>query len=162
MFEEFYQINGCTGIALQISRNGACRISACSVSRKKDQLEISRKLTEFHDIKQLPEYVAAKSIIALNLNGKGVLHKKTAKFETLTPEIFRGLLPDSDMADFYVQHFTSGSYSYVSLIRKTEADKWTGGLEKLGMQVVMLSLGPFPVSTIIKQLNVYGGDLLFD
>jgi Tfp pilus assembly protein PilN len=162
MLEEFYQIHACTGIALQISRSGETRVTACSVNRKKDKLEISKKLTGLFDIKQLPEYLPATAIISLNLNGKGILHKKTAMLETLTPEFFRGLLPNSEIDDFYVQHFTSGPHSYVSMIRKTEAEKWIGGLKELGMQVVMLSLGPFPVSTIIKQLNVYGGDFLFD
>jgi len=162
MLEEYYQIAACSGVALQISRKGDTRVTACSVSRKKDKLEIVKKVTGLYNIKQLPEYLSAKSVISLNLNGKGVLHKKTEKFETLTPDIFRGLLPDSTMADFYVQHFTSGAYSYVSMVRKTEADRWIAEVNQLGLQVAMLSLGPFPVNTIIKQLNIYEGDLVFD
>ncbi|MGY4538131.1 Tfp pilus assembly protein PilN [Mucilaginibacter sp. UYNi724] len=162
MLEEYYQTDHCTGVSLQISRNNDLRVTACAVSRKKNQLEIHKKVTGLYSIKQLPEFLPAKSIVSLNLNGKGVLHKRTEKFEKLTPEIFRGLLPNSEPADFYMQHFTSGAYAYISMIRKSDADKWLAEFKSIGIEIIMLSLGPFPVYSIMKQLNVYGGDFLFD
>jgi Tfp pilus assembly protein PilN len=66
------------------------------------------------------------------------------------------------MEDFYVQNFQSGKRSFISIIRKTDADKWLGALRENGYVPLSLSLGPFPVQNIIPQLNNYDSGLVFD
>ncbi|MES2063496.1 MAG: hypothetical protein V4456_16325 [Bacteroidota bacterium] len=161
MFEEYYHIEQCTGISILIGRSGELRVTACSVQKKKNELLIVKKLTGLEDLKRLPEHLPAKALVSLNISGKGVIHKRVDRLETITAENFRQLLPNADIQDFFVQHFPSGPYSFVSVIRKNEAEKWLGQLEEFGFQTIMLSLGPFPVFHLSKQLNVYGGELLF-
>lgn len=161
MFEEYYHIDQCTGVGLSIGRNGELRVAACSVQKKKNELLIGKKLTGLDDLRRLPEYLPAKALISLNISGKGVIHKRIDRLEAITTENFGQLLPNADIQDFFVQHFSSMSYSFVSVIRKDEGQKWLGKLEELGFQTVMLSLGPFPVFHLSKQLNVYGEELVF-
>jgi Tfp pilus assembly protein PilN len=72
------------------------------------------------------------------------------------------VVPNGKIDDFYVQHFVSGESSFVSLIRRNEADRWLAQLRASGLKPLMLSLGPFPVYTILPQLNIYEGDFIID
>jgi hypothetical protein len=161
MLEEYYYLDQCTGISLLSGRNGELQIAACSVRKKNNELSILKKITGIDDLKRLPEYLPAKALASLNISGKGVVHKRVDRLDEVTAVNFRQLFPNADIKDFFVQHFTSGPYSFVSVIRTDEAQKWLARLDGLGFQTVMLSLGPFPVFHLSKQLNVYGPELVF-
>lgn len=157
MLEQYYTISEATGLSISLLQDGSAVMQACSVAVKENKLVIEKKLTG-SSIEQLP----AKSVIALNLSGKGVLQKQVEKMEAIDQHNFSKVLPNAAIDDFYVQNFISGDFSFVSAIRKTEADKWISLLTKQGMVPVMLSLGPFPVQNILSQLNIYDNDIIFN
>lgn len=157
MFERYYTVNDATGVQITLLPDGGAVIHACSVTVKDHTLNIEKKLAGI-SMEQLPP----KSVIALNLSGKVVLQKQLEKTDAIDQHNFSKILPNAHIGDFYVQHFTSGGSSFVSVIRKAEADKWIAQLEDRGCMPVMLSLGPFPVQNVSAQLNVYDSRVIFN
>lgn len=162
MLQQYYHINQAAGISIGIGKDGAYSVSACSVSVEKNRLQLTAKLPGFSSISDVAKQLPALSLVALNLYGRGVLQKQVEKTEEITQNNFSQILPNANIADFYVQNFISGSHSFVSVIRRAEADKWIALVNEAGFSVLMLSLGPFPVKHVLSQLNVYGNDVKFD
>ena len=164
MLQDIAGFQTAVGVAVKGEADGALVISACVISRKSDQLSIVSKLTGITSIQELSNQtdLPKKPLISLNITGKGILYKQSGKIETITPANFGQLLPGADFEDFYVQIFVSGGQSFIAVIRKTEADRLIRQFRDEGFNPVMLSLGPFPVDTILPQLNVYDGDVIFD
>jgi Tfp pilus assembly protein PilN len=162
MLETYYRINRAAGVSIQLLQDGNVRIDACSVRVEDNRLDFEKKLTGLVAAGALTGHFPAKTYLALNLYGKGILQKRLEKTVVIDQNSFSQILPNADFADFYVQNFISGEYSFISVIRKTEADKWIAQLQAQGWIPLSLSLGPFPVQNIISQLNVYDSELVFN
>jgi len=162
MLEQYYRINEAVGVSITILANGHTEINACGVVIQQNSLNFEKKIMGLTTIEGLTKHFPAKSNIALNLCGKGILQKQIEKTEEIDQHNFTKILPNAKIEDFYVQNFISGDKSFVSVIRKAEADKWIEQITKPGFTLLTLSLGPFPVQNIISQLNIYGAEVIFD
>ena len=156
--EQYYRINQAAGVHIHIQADGNAIIQLCAVVANGNQLQTDKKITGLTSVSELKEHLAVKSVIAVNLSGKGILLKQVEKTEAVDQNAFNKILPNAKLEDFYIQNFISGESSFVSVIRKTEADKWTSQLKELQFLPLMLSLGPFPIDGIIPQLNIYGDE----
>lgn len=162
MLEQYYRINEAAGVSITILQDGNTAIDACSVSIQNDRLNFEKKVTGLTATEELLKNFPAKTIVALNLTGKGILQKQIERTEEINQNNFSKILPNATIDDFYVQNFISGDQSFVSVIRKAEADKWISQLINAGFVLLTLSLGPFPVQHIINQLNVYNPEVIFN
>jgi len=160
MLENYYRINQAAGLSVHIKADGELQIDLCSVLAAGSSLEIEKKETRQTSLEQIRQHLPEKTPIALNLSGKGVLLKQVPKIEELDQSNFSSVLPNGNLDDFFVQNFISGEISFISLIRKSEAQRWIDQLCQLGYQPLILSLGPFVIENIISQLNIYDGDLI--
>ena len=158
---QYYSIKKAAGVAINIGQDGIA-LNACGVVVENQQLTFAKKLTGLTSIEQLNKHFPEKTIVALNLSGKGILQKRIEKIIEINGQNFNKILPGASVDDFYVQNFMSGEYSFISAIRKIDADKYISWLEKQGFVPAMLSLGPFPVENILSQLNEYGERIIFD
>jgi Tfp pilus assembly protein PilN len=162
MLNQFFNINTAIGINLTIQSNGELVINACLIVRHKKQLDFEQKVVSLKSLEDLTKNFSNKVPLALSISGKGILTKSVEKIDELTPITFSQVLPNANFEDFYIQNFVSADKSYISVIRKTEADKWLAHLKELGYKTVILSLGPFAVNNILPQLNFYDGEIVFD
>jgi Tfp pilus assembly protein PilN len=162
MLRQLYQFGQAAGVAIRVTADGAPLISACLLTLKQEQLTIDKKLVDIKHIEQLPVSLPTKGVLALNLSGKGVFTKQLAGAETIDDSNFNQVLPNGNIADFYVQQVISGARSFVAIIRRAEADRWFEQLSRLGYQPVHLSLGPFPLLPLVPDLNFYGEAIVFD
>jgi len=162
MLEQYYKFNEATGVSITILPDGSTAINACSVNIQNNQLNFEKKITDLNTTEELTKHFPAKSIITLNLSGKGILQKQIEQTEEINQNNFSKILPNASIEDFYIQNFISGDQSFVSVIRKADADKWISQLKSLGFVPLMLSLGPFPVQNIITQLNLYDTEIIFN
>jgi hypothetical protein len=162
MLEKYYRINQAAGVSIHIHNDGSLAVGACLVTVQDNQLEIAKKAPDLKGIDDLKTQLPARSCVALNLSGKGILNKRIEKVDEINQNNFNLILPNGNPSDFYIQHFISGEYSFVSIIRRADADKWISGLNALEFIPLMLSLGPFPVQNIISQLNVYDQEVIFN
>jgi hypothetical protein len=161
MLEQYYRINQAVGISIQIGSGADLKIHACGLSVEKNKLSFDQKITGIVSIDGLQKHFAVK-LVALNLSGKGILQKQTELIQKIDQHNFSNIFPNANIDDFYVQNFQSSQHSFISIIRKTEADKWLQALKENGYTPLSLSLGPFPVQNIIPQLNSYDGRFVFD
>ncbi len=162
MLEQYYRMGHAVGVSIQMLAADSVSINVCGVVVNKNNLDLQEKFTDLSEIKLLKEKLPQRAHIALGLSGKGVLQKVIDRVDNIDPNNFSQILPNANFDDFYIQHFVSNGKSFVSLIRKTEADKWIAVLNDYGFNVFNLSLGAFSVKNIEQQLNVYGEELTFD
>jgi hypothetical protein len=163
MLEQYYNIKHATGVSIHIlPSDGDAVINACSVVVHNNRLDIQKKVVDLYRIEGLAEHFPAKLMTAVNISGKGVLQKLTQRIDHVDQNNFSKLLPNASLDDFYVQNFVSGDQSFISAIRKTEADKWISQVEKLGFVPLMLSLGPFSIQNVLPQLNFYDTTIIFN
>jgi len=162
VLDKYYRISETAGMSVHIGPEGDMTIQLCTVTASGNELNIDKKATDLKAINQLRQQLPAKSIVALNLSGKGILHKQIEKAEAIDQHNFGKILPNANIDDFYIQNFVSGESSFVSVIRKADADRWISQLTELGFRPLMLSLGPFPIESIITQLNIYEHDFIID
>ena len=162
MLEQYYRISEAAGVAIAIQPDGEVHIHACKLSVNRNQLIFDKKITSLKKTEDLIKHLPAKTQVAVNISGKGVLEKQLEKLEDVNETNFSKVLPNANISDFYVQNFISGDRSFISAIRKTEADKWISHLQHAGFEPLMLSLGPFPVYNVTAQLNNYADDLVFN
>jgi len=161
MLEQYYRISQATGVGIRIGPGDDLNIQACGLSVEKNKLTIEQKITGIESVAGLSKHLTGK-FVALNLSGRGILQKQTERIGLIDQSHFSAVFPNANMEDFYVQNFQSGKRSFISIIRKTDADKWLGALRENGYVPLSLSLGPFPVQNIIPQLNNYDSGLVFD
>jgi len=162
MLEPYYRINEATGISIHLLADGRVAVSACAVAVKDNRLDITARINRAESLAALAEQLPPKQAVALNLHGRGVLHKQLELVTEIDAGNFSQVLPNANFADFYIQQFISGNQSFVSLIRKLDADKWIEQLKAAGLEPLLLSLGPFPAEPVLPQLNIYDTDLNFD
>ncbi|WP_426672071.1 hypothetical protein ACPPVU_12650 [Mucilaginibacter sp. McL0603] len=158
--EPYYRISTVAGISMHLGNDGNAGIDLCTVSANRNELDFTKKATGLTKIEQILEHVAVKTTVSLNLSGKGVLEKRVDKMELIDQDSFGKILPNAKLDDFYVQNFISGEYSFVSIIRKTDADRCITRLKEMGLTPLSLSLGPFPLTHILSQLNIYDKDII--
>jgi len=160
--EQYYRINHVAGVHIHIHPDGHATLQVCTIVASGNQLQIDKRITDLASPGQLKEYLPAKSMIALNISGKGVLQKRIERIEVIDQNTFSKILPNAKSEDFYVQNFVSGESSFISLIRGAEANKWMSQLRELQFTPLMLSLGSFPIDAVVSQLNIYENELLFN
>lgn len=161
MLEQYFRVNEVAGVHIGLNQDGTVMIHSCKVTANGNQLTIDKKVPGIDSLEQLKKHYDPKTPIALVLSGKGILQRQTEKTEEINPGNFTKILPNATFDDFYIQNFISGYRSFVSVIRKTEADKWIGQLTNAGFIPLSISLGPFAVQNVIPQLNLYEKDIIF-
>jgi hypothetical protein len=162
MLEPYYNIKQTVGLNIKLFPDGSVQINACSIIIERNKLNFDKKLTELDDLNALKKYFPGKTTVAISLSGKGILTKIIDAAGQIDPENFNKLMPNAKFEDFYIQNFISDEKSFVTIIRKTEADKWISRLIALDFMPLMLSLAPFPVNHVIPQLNFYDSQISFD
>jgi Tfp pilus assembly protein PilN len=162
MLSAVFRINEVAGINLHLLPDGTVESDLVVLKADGNQLELIKKVTAKKGIKELLEHLDVKTPVALNITGKGVLIKKTEGEEEITAANFQRVLPNAEANDFYWQNMPTVEGIFVALIRKSEADRWLTELAGNSIQVLALSLGPFPVQLIQPQLNFYGEEVVFN
>ncbi|MDO3645234.1 hypothetical protein [Mucilaginibacter sp. L3T2-6] len=159
--KQYYRIKYAAGLNITVEANDSGKIALCAVKIEGKLLTITKRVTGVDSLLSLQDHIPTDTPLALAINGKIILHKKIERIEDTVQE-FSKILPNGKPEDFYIQKFDSGDFSFISLIRKVEADKWIRQIEEAGFELLSLSLGPFPADIILPQLNVYGEEVIFD
>lgn len=154
-------LGSCAGAEVHLNQDGSYDVRLVKLLLNKKLIKIEAKKCYVGSAAMIADFVLEEPL-AVTLTGKGVLIKKTARFEEVSTNTLQHLFPALKLEEFYVQHFPSGTHSFVTIIRREIADAVISVFKKHGAEVMMLSLGPFPVDQVIPQLNVYGEKLNFD
>jgi len=153
-------MSACAGAEVNIDVDGSFHISLVKISLQKKLIHIDKKKDYKASLENMTEE-PIKEPLAVSLSGKGVLIKKVPRMEAVTEQNLQHVFPNLVLSEFYVQHFLSGDYSFLSIVRIEVADAVLEAFRKQGSEVMILSLGPFVVDKVLSQLNIYGGDIHF-
>jgi hypothetical protein len=151
----------CTGAEVNICADGTFDIRLVKLSMQKKLINIDEKKVYAITLDQF-KTIQIPGALAVTFTGKGVLIKKTNRLESLSDQNLRPLFPGFKRDEFYLQHFQSGAFSYITFIRKEIADPVLQALKKQGAAILMLSLGPFAVEHVVPLLNNYQEEIHFD
>lgn len=162
IFDKYQWLNTCTGVELHLFPDGSYACRTCSVSLAGNLLNIDSKSEHSGDLASLLKKVPKDKPVALSLTGKGVLIRKTAKIEEIGRDKLNEVFPNLQSDQFYVQNFVSGDLSFVAIIRRDVSDQVLAAFAGEGLNVLLLTAGPFAASAVLRQLNTYGDELCFD
>jgi hypothetical protein len=154
-------LTSCAGAEVRLEQDGTYKVRLVRLSIEKKLVEIvSKKIYAGSSLKIVSDVIAEP--LAITITGKGVLIKKISRLEVVSEQNLQHLFPALKLGDFYVQHFPSGEYSFISIVRRDIADAVVKAFKDQGSDVLMMSLGPFVVDQVISQINAYEGILKFD
>jgi hypothetical protein len=162
MLSSFHRFDQVAGVNFHLDGEHAPTINACMVSVARKQLNFIGKWEQLPSVAALKIKLSENTIIGINFTGRGVVTKQLDTNVVVDQQFFARIFPNAVLADFYVQQFVSGGGSYLTVVRRVEADRWLDQLRKEKLIPLMVSLGPFPVQQILNQLNVYEQKLNFD
>lgn len=162
LFEKYQWLSKCAGIELYILPDNSFLLKTCSVDLENNKLTISEKSEVAGTLQSVVKKTTRKEPVAINITGRGVLTKKIPVIESITQETLNRAFPNLSITDFYIQNFTSGNFSFVSIIRKEIADEILGAFNDSGNTVLVISLGPFVFFQVSNQVNTYGLKIQFD
>ena len=154
-------ISNCLGLELIIGAGGEATFNAVSIRVEGKSLTFEKKVTGLTSLEAMRSAFPGGPFCALVINGKGILHKQIAKVTALDEKTMGQILPNASPEDFYIQNFESGGSSFVSLMRKPDADTWLARLKASGFKLLSLSFGPFPVQQVFRQLNLGQREAVF-
>ncbi|MGM9475198.1 hypothetical protein ACS5PU_02165 [Pedobacter sp. GSP4] len=150
------------GIEIKLLPDASFRCSYAIVSKKGNLLNIGK----YHQIEgslvKVLESIPRKYPLALTLSGKGIIHKLAISKGNETEGLFREVFPSVERKDFYVQECPLEDGSWVSIVRKSQADDILGKLKAAGMRVYSLSLGGLAITGIWEMITEKGTDFQVD
>ncbi|MFD2162283.1 PilN domain-containing protein [Paradesertivirga mongoliensis] len=155
-------LNSAAGLELHLLQNGSISGRLCTISIQKNSLSIDAKSEFTGSLEEILKKVPKDKQVSISLSGKGILTKKSEKEEDITEDKLLRLYPNIDPTQFYIQNFISGEFSFVSIVRKEVLDEIIRACKKEGISPLLINLGAFASSHILKQLNSYGNELKFD
>jgi Tfp pilus assembly protein PilN len=160
--EKYQWLQACVGIELHILSDGETSCRMCDISLDNNSLSINSKFEVTGDLLDILKKIPVEKPISVTLTGKGVLTKKTSKEEELSDDKLLRLFPNINPGQFHIQNFISGDFSFISIIRKEVLDGILKTFEKRDLKILLVNLGPFASSNILKQINSYGTEIRFD
>lgn len=136
------KLNTITGVEMHTAKDGQRLLHACTIGIAKQQLSFGAKEKAMKSVLHLAKNFKPGDI-ALCLTGKGVVTKKIAQVQKVDQQVVNQVLPNANPEHFYFQHYQSGEYSFISAIRRTEADEVLAQFSENGFRVLLLSLDAF-------------------
>lgn len=142
LLQDLMRLNALTGVEAFTGKDGERVIHACTLKLSKAQLSFE------HQHKGLKGIVHfAKNFkpgpVALLIRGKGVITKKMARMQGLDQQVLNQVLPNANPEHFYFQHYDNGEHSFISAIRRSDADELMAAFQEQGFKVLSLSLDAF-------------------
>jgi hypothetical protein len=141
------------GIELTFLSENTYVINCIILEVKKEKVIVTETYYNIKSIHELSKKIPELTPVALVLNGKGLIHKKTTAIgNSLSSDILPGVNPN----DFLFQ-YTNGLPSIeVSIIRKAVADKIITALNELKIYTCSLSLAFYDIAYITELIEHNG------
>jgi Tfp pilus assembly protein PilN len=161
-FEQYQWLSSCVGLEIHIQADHSVSVRMCEISLAGTALSIDAKWEVAGDLAIVLKKVPVVKPIALTVTGKGILTKKVPKEHELNADKLLRVFPNIDPGQFYIQNFISGEASFISVVRKEVLNTIYAALNQAGAEILLVNLGPFAASHILKQVNFYGRQMRFD
>lgn len=149
LIQNFGKVTAMTGLEIHTKKDGNLVLQACSARLQQQELVFEEHKTNLKSLLHFSKQYKPGPI-ALCLTGKGIITKKIERIAGLDPQVINQILPNANRDLFYFQNYINGDYSWISAIRRTEADDCVAQLAAHGFKVMALSLDHFVLEEVIK------------
>lgn len=139
LLQGMMRLNAVTGLEVYNGKDGALQLHACTIRILKQQLSFENKHMHLKSALHFAKNFKPGPL-AVCLTGKGIITKKIDRITVLDQQVINQVLPNANPDHFYFQHYISGEHSFVSAIRRTDADELIAQFEAKGFFILSLSL----------------------
>lgn len=141
------------GIELTFLSESSFIINCIIVELEKGKAVVTKTYYDLKNISALKGEISENTPVALVINGKGVIHKKTSIIsDNLPSNIFPGVNPN----DFLFQYFEGLETPEIAVIRKSTVEKIIDDLTQIKIYTVSLSLAFYDIQFITELINHTG------
>lgn len=119
------------------------------VKQKKGLLEIVKKETRIHTVKELLKITGPYTSFIFHFTGKGILNKKVENRPNYQSNILFNANPD----EFYFTDLVTNEFVFSSMIRKTVVQEIIDLFNTKLNHIISISTGPFIVEALKSQIN---------
>ncbi|MBI2269775.1 MAG: hypothetical protein HYU69_05385 [Bacteroidetes bacterium] len=143
------------GLDIYIHPDGHYTFNTVVLKQNKNAIALIKQEPNIKSIEELKNIVNAKTPLSIVINGKGILQKKIEVTENDTPAaLLSKVLPNAKAEEFLLSRYTiDENQAIVSVIRKNVLDPIIEQLQKAGLDVINLSLGPFVAAQLLPVIN---------
>lgn len=149
MIQDLMTLNTLTGVQVHTEKDGQKLIHACTLKLSKAQLRFEHQHKGLKSVLHFAKNFKPGPI-AIVLTGKGIITKKIDKVQGLDPQVLNQVLPNANADHFYLQHYSNEEYSFISAIRRSEADELMAAFREQGCMVLSLSLEAFVLDNAME------------
>lgn len=145
------------GLSVQIKLDQNYMYHGAVLERKKKSIQLIKSFHNCESIDSVKEQIEIDIPVSLNINGKGLLHKKINVSQQKS--LLQQIIPNGDHDDFYIQtEEIDENITYTSVCRKKNVDSIVEVLEEKGFKLLSVSLGPYAFSSVkrlVKPAPIY-------
>jgi len=140
---QFLQHKKITAVSLFKFPDDTLYIEWAEAYKKKNEVILDKSGSLSGDFDQLFQAIDSQLPMVLTFDGKGVLTRQWEGEVQQPDHVFSSLVPQGKLSDFFVQVVPSLQTHWVCLCRKNSLDEILTKLQKHGVSVIDLVLGPF-------------------
>jgi hypothetical protein len=154
--EKFLKSRTAAGLDLWIEADGTARWNLVVLKKDKSSVKPEISKSGITDLEELKSLIPKNTPVLLNIQGKGIMHRKLPVSENDTETLLlQKVLPNAALQDFYVQKSPIlKNHCFISVIRKSVADEWLEVLRAAGVEVITCALGPFCLESILPLMSM--------
>ena len=142
------------GINVMIGNDNNLLINALILSNAKGKIDIEQQYDNINDLNELFEQITPNIPLVLNIDGKGIIHKKIVSKDREDATLINQVFPNANTDDFYIQKSSVNDEEvYISLVRKENILSILDEISKRKFYLLALYLGPFALTRIIDLLT---------
>ncbi|WP_149915207.1 hypothetical protein [Sphingobacterium cavernae] len=163
-FREMYSFQSCIGLEVDI--NLSEQILSTYIERKAKSINI-KDFNSFNNIKEVAEYVQniGDALVSLYVKGKGILIKSIESLDPNKSELsekeIQNLLPSYTTENFYNVQFKGKDKIWLAIVKRQPVDDLLNSLRENNILPIQVFIGPFGLSNILKQINIYNNSYIF-
>lgn len=141
------------GISVYLTEDGFY-VFGCEVNRVNDEFRINKQFSFSNSFNELVSLVDSTYPIVLQIDGKGVVHKKTNEKDITDEFVGKIVFPGLNLSDFFVQlKESSQNDTFISICKKTQILELISQLKENDFHTVDVSLGPFSISPFLSDIS---------
>ncbi len=153
-----FRNNAICGVYCQIKADSSREFQAVIVVNKKGMLDFEVCGQKLNTPDNIKSYIGDQAVYLI-VEGKGIL-LKNIKPEADKP-LIKQIIPTAGENEFIIDTYPGVDKTYVALARKELLDEITQELERSGINVICLAIGPYRTVNLIKYFDNLADEIRF-
>jgi len=132
------------GVELLLDEGEALTANLAVVKRAGTKVHFVNGEYRLTSLESLSEHIPHGTPVALTIGGKGIIHRALAGAHD--GDALKQVLPNAKVDDFYIQKVETEGNTFLSVARKKLVDDLIARMDRQGIKLLGVGLGPFAVT----------------